>query len=129
MKGAATVLGLESPLLDLLGQEFSSEGLTRLLGAVGEQVPRQVWESALRAPLKSVLGRPGKGFRARLVATSYGLAGGAARLTLEREHRRGTPRAGAPAPDHGARRPRRGGRTDGAPGWSEAGDRPTGEGL
>ena len=76
MTGTASAVDLKSPLLELLGQQFSHEGLRQLLGAVGEQVPAQVWNQALGAPLRSVLSRPGKEFRARLLATSYDLARG-----------------------------------------------------
>ena len=52
-------------------------------GAVGEQVPAHVWKQALGAPLESVLSRPGKEFRARLLTTSYLLAGGAPPIAAE----------------------------------------------
>jgi len=69
-------MDVQGPLLELLDREFSPEGMRRLLGVVGDQIPSQVLAHALQQPLRSVFARRGKGFRGRLVATSYALAGG-----------------------------------------------------
>ncbi len=44
---------------------------------VGPTLPDGLWERALRGPLRELLSRPGKQFRARLVALCWELAGGA----------------------------------------------------
>ena len=76
MTSQAPVAAPRAPLLDLLDREFRTESLRRLLGNLAEQIPAKIWNQALRTPLEDVLGRRGKEFRARLVATSFGLAGG-----------------------------------------------------
>jgi geranylgeranyl pyrophosphate synthase len=83
MTTPAPAIDLRTPLVDLLGAQLSPDRLRQLIGAVGEAVPATVWRQALGAPLESVLGSPGKGFRARLVATSYALAGGRGPLPAE----------------------------------------------
>lgn len=62
------------PIVELLDQELSEERLKAL--AEGKNLPWRIWENALYGPLKNFLSRPGKEFRARLVATSWQMAGG-----------------------------------------------------
>lgn len=64
-----------APLVSLLQREFSDEVLADLLQ--GGRIPAdEVWEKALLTALRDFLSRPGKHFRARLVETSFRLAGG-----------------------------------------------------
>ncbi len=69
MKVSAVVEAECSPLLELLGDEL--EHLER-------DVPAHLWERALLGPAREFLRRPGKQFRASLVASAWELAGGAA---------------------------------------------------
>jgi geranylgeranyl pyrophosphate synthase len=67
MKATALSVAPECTLVDLLDEELA-DGL--------EGVPRHLWERALGSPAREFLRRPGKQFRARLVETSWILAGG-----------------------------------------------------
>lgn len=62
------------PLIELLEREVR-DGLDTF-GGEARDVPLRLWESALLAPTREFLLRPGKAFRARLVATCWQLAGG-----------------------------------------------------
>ncbi|HET6612820.1 MAG TPA: polyprenyl synthetase family protein [Kofleriaceae bacterium] len=42
----------------------------------GEALPDAIWERALLGPAREILGRPGKGFRGRMVEIAWALAGG-----------------------------------------------------
>lgn len=64
------------PLVELLQREFTGAALERLLGLEDVRVPAEIWEQALLGPTREFLARPGKAFRARLVLTSWQLAGG-----------------------------------------------------
>ena len=64
------------PLVELLQREFTGTALERLLGLEDVRVPADIWEQALLGPAREFLERPGKAFRARLVRTSWQLAGG-----------------------------------------------------
>lgn len=63
-------------LLSMLEEHFAgtSEFLAQL--RTTEMLPTQLWEPALLAPVRDFLSRPGKEFRARLVATCWALASG-----------------------------------------------------
>jgi geranylgeranyl pyrophosphate synthase len=60
----------------LLSQHFSVAALSELLGAEAGALGPQLWGAALESPVASFLERPGKAFRADLVASSFELAGG-----------------------------------------------------
>lgn len=68
----------DSPTLlsALLDEQFSTDGLAELVGPDEPSVPWEVWESALYGPLATLLRRPGKEFRARLVEAGHRLGGG-----------------------------------------------------
>lgn len=67
-------LNLPLPLLHL---QAVADALPYLGGDGPEQVPAALWDHALIAPARHFLQEPGKGFRARLVALGWELAGGA----------------------------------------------------
>lgn len=62
---AELVSSLEHVVSDLVG-----------LPEVGERIDPAVWDSALLDPVRDILSRSGKGFRARIVEHSWRLAGG-----------------------------------------------------
>ena len=65
------------PLVDLLERAFSAGGLGALDGTgVATRVPRAAWEAALLGPARTLLSRPGKGFRESLVRVCWSIAGG-----------------------------------------------------
>jgi geranylgeranyl pyrophosphate synthase len=71
-----TALALtESPLLELLSEQFSERALDRTLGLDGRTVPWAVWDDALFGPLADFFSRPGKELRARIVEAVWELAG------------------------------------------------------
>lgn len=65
-----------SALLELLREQFCSLSTRAALGDGKPALSWQFWSHALHAPLEEFLGRSGKEFRARLVETSYQVAGG-----------------------------------------------------
>jgi geranylgeranyl pyrophosphate synthase len=58
----------------LFDRDFSTEGLTRLLG-LGSDLPREHVERVLLEPASEFLARAGKAFRARLVEIGWALGG------------------------------------------------------
>ncbi|WP_437602180.1 polyprenyl synthetase family protein [Sorangium sp. So ce590] len=61
-----------------------TRALQRALGALPAALPEELWGEALVGPARGFLQRPGKDFRARLVALSWALGGGdAARMPDE----------------------------------------------
>lgn len=66
----------QSPLQKLLDEHFSPPALADLLGPACAKVGPRLWDRALAGPVASFIERPGKVFRASLVAASYALAGG-----------------------------------------------------
>jgi geranylgeranyl pyrophosphate synthase len=65
-----------TPLQELLAEHFSRPALSALLGAGSGGLPRDLWSAGLESPVALFLARPGKSFRAELVALSFELAGG-----------------------------------------------------
>lgn len=75
MTNAALHLHSSSPLVDLLDEQFAASALDDLLALDGEALPWELWREALHGPLRDFLGRPGKEFRAQLVAAAWKLGG------------------------------------------------------
>ncbi|MCC6215648.1 MAG: polyprenyl synthetase family protein [Polyangiaceae bacterium] len=71
----ALALQHEPPLVDLLDEQFGKQALAELLDLPPNQVPWELWADALHGPLRDLLSRPGKEFRARLVDAAWRLAG------------------------------------------------------
>jgi geranylgeranyl pyrophosphate synthase len=69
----------KSPLGLLLDEHFTNNNLQQLLGAEVAKLDERLFGKAVYQPLSEFLERPGKEFRATLVATSYVLAGGQGR--------------------------------------------------
>ena len=63
-----------SLLLGMLEQHFRESIDLVNTPVTVEQLPDSLWERALLDPVREFLNRPGKGFRARLLATSWALA-------------------------------------------------------
>lgn len=62
-----------SPVLAMLDDAFSRRQPS---GPGGHGIPDELWERALRGPLREILARPGKETRARLVQLGFALGGG-----------------------------------------------------
>ncbi|MGL5095155.1 MAG: hypothetical protein ACRDD1_06180, partial [Planctomycetia bacterium] len=61
-------------LVDLLDNELSPAALGRLVdGGAAIDFDDDLWERALRGPLREFLARPGKRFRARLTVAAWNL--------------------------------------------------------
>jgi geranylgeranyl pyrophosphate synthase len=60
----------------LLSRQLLSPDVFERLAEGAAAVPPAVWNRALRAPVFDILDRPGKGFRGRLTAAAFRLAGG-----------------------------------------------------
>jgi geranylgeranyl pyrophosphate synthase len=76
MSQAALDLSKRPLLSELLDEHFEADSLQSTVGSEAEGVPWACWSTALYTPLDDFLSRPGKGFRSRLVAAGYELAGG-----------------------------------------------------
>ena len=76
MNDPLLALAPRSPLGALLDEHFDDPNLTQLLGPEATGLDRVIFGKAVLQPLSEFLERPGKEFRATLVATSYALAGG-----------------------------------------------------
>ena len=76
MNDPSLALAPRTPLGALLDEHFEAFNLQRLLGPAVANVDQSTFATALYRPLSEFLERPGKEFRAPLVATSYALAGG-----------------------------------------------------
>ncbi len=76
MNDPLIALSSQSPLGQLLDEHFDQDNLRELLGKEASALDGTIWGKALSQPLADFVGRPGKEFRAALVATSYQLAGG-----------------------------------------------------
>src|SRR5690606_16931298 len=76
MNDPALALPPRSAIGALLDSHFSERQLRELLGPELPQLDEASWGKALYRPLSEFVERPGKEFRAALVATSYALAGG-----------------------------------------------------
>ncbi len=74
MTDPALALEPNAPLVDLLDEHFTPTQLERRIGLDAVLSPR-LWEKSLWGPLRDFLNRPGKEFRARVVALSWELAG------------------------------------------------------
>jgi geranylgeranyl pyrophosphate synthase len=66
---------LLDPVVDGPAEDLAKEALLSP-ASLAPGVPRAVWEEALLAPVRDILNRPAKGFRAALVNACYRLAGG-----------------------------------------------------
>jgi geranylgeranyl pyrophosphate synthase len=66
----------QTPLHQLLEGHFSERSLSQLLGPEAAALGARIWGAAIQGPVAEFLERPGKAFRAGLVARSYALAGG-----------------------------------------------------
>jgi geranylgeranyl pyrophosphate synthase len=64
----------KTPLVALLEDRFASDPLHDFLDLEGEPLPERLFETALRAPLREFLSRPGKELRARLVSFAFDIA-------------------------------------------------------
>ncbi len=75
MTNVALDLDSRSPVVGLLDEQFSEGSLHELLELGGTPLPWELWQQALYGPLRDFLERPGKEFRARLVAAAWTLGG------------------------------------------------------
>jgi geranylgeranyl pyrophosphate synthase len=65
-----------NPLERLLDSHFDGPTLARLLGSDAAALSEQLWERALRGPVRDFVARPSKALRAGLLSCCYRLAGG-----------------------------------------------------
>jgi geranylgeranyl pyrophosphate synthase len=66
----------QNPLQRLLEEHFSEASLGELLGLGSAALGQHIWGRALQTPVAQFVERPGKAFRADLVARSFEIAGG-----------------------------------------------------
>lgn len=65
-----------NPLERLLDEHFAGGSLARLLGPEAAALREQLWERALRGPVRDFVARPSKALRAGLLSCCYRVAGG-----------------------------------------------------
>jgi geranylgeranyl pyrophosphate synthase len=75
MKPTAIALDDQGIFTERLDREFASPSLAELGEGAAQQVPWRLWRKALYAPLHEFLSRPGKEFRAELLAQCWHLGG------------------------------------------------------